>query len=187
MQEKGSRKYKIIKIIDGDTYQLDNKEKIRLIGVNTPEIHHPTKGTEYFGQEADEFAKGLLLNKKVTLKYDISQRDKYGRLLAYVYLSDGTLVNALLVQEGYAEIMTVPPNVKFADLFLKLEREARKKKLGLWAVTSEKNIIIKGNINRRGEKIYHLPGGRYFQQTKAERIFRSEEEARNAGFRRSKE
>lgn len=179
--------YTITKVIDGDTYIINNGEKIRLIGVNTPEIHHPIKGVEYFGKESAEYAKRILINQKVTLKYDVGERDKYGRLLSYVYLADGTFVNALLVKEGYARIMTVPPNVKYADLFLKLEREARKNKRGLWSGQSEKSIIIKGNINRKGEKIYHLPGGKYYQRTKAERVFYSEEEARKADFRKSKE
>ncbi len=70
--------------------------------------------------------------KTVRLEFDVEQRDRYGRLLAYVYLEDGTFVNAWLVENGYAMVITVPPNVKYQELFLKLQREARETRRGLW-------------------------------------------------------
>ncbi|MFQ5989748.1 MAG: thermonuclease family protein [Candidatus Methylomirabilales bacterium] len=73
-----------------------------------------------------------MANKTVHLEFDVEQRDRYKRLLAYVYLDDCTFVNAWLVEHGYAQVMTVPPNVKYQDLFLKLQREAREQKRGLW-------------------------------------------------------
>ena len=126
----------VSRIVDGDTFVCrfpDGKEaKIRLIGVNTPETHHPTKGVEYYGKEAKEFTENTLSGKRVKLELDVQPLDRYGRLLAYVYLEDGTFFNALLVQEGYAQVMTVPPNIKYQELFLKLQREAREKNKGLW-------------------------------------------------------
>lgn len=74
----------------------------------------------------------LLANKKVRLEYDVGKKDKYNRTLAYVYLTDGTFVNAELVKQGYAMVMTIPPNVKYAEKFVKLERRARKNNRGLW-------------------------------------------------------
>ena len=126
----------VLRIVDGDTFVCrfpDGKEeKIRLIGVNTPETSHQKKGVEYYGKKAKEFTKNTLSGKRVKLELDMQPRDRYGRLLAYVYLEDGTMLNALLVQEGYAQVMTVPPNVKYQDMFLKLQREARENNRGLW-------------------------------------------------------
>ena len=128
----------VLRIVDGDTFVCrfpDGKEeKIRLIGVNTPETSHQKKGVENYGKEAKEFTKNTLSGKWVKLELDMQPRDRYGRLLDYVYLEDGTFFNALLVQEGYAQVMTIPPNVKNQELFLKLQREAREQGRGLWGI-----------------------------------------------------
>ena len=85
------------------------------------------------GKEAAEFTKKLVEGKRIRLEFDIQQRDKYGRLLAYVFLEDGTFVNAEIVKEGYAQVMTIPPNVKYQDLLLKIQEKARDNQKGLWA------------------------------------------------------
>jgi micrococcal nuclease len=127
---------KVVSVVDGDTIQVCcigwKREKVRYIGVNTPETKHPTRGVEYFGKEASEANRKLVDGKTVRLEFDVQQLDKYGRTLAYVYLEDGTFVNAWLVEHGYAMVMTFPPNVKHEALFLKLQREAREAKRGLW-------------------------------------------------------
>ncbi len=137
-QEKlGPGFYRVVRVIDGDTIEISFKgkdEKLRFIGINTPETRHPEKGAEPYGFEAAEYTKKLLDNQPVRIKFDIEQRDKYGRLLAYVYLSDGTFVNARLLKEGYAQVMTVPPNVKYAEYFVHLEKEAREAEKGLWGI-----------------------------------------------------
>ncbi|MBM3243951.1 MAG: thermonuclease family protein [Candidatus Omnitrophica bacterium] len=84
------------------------------------------------GKRSYEFTKKLVEGKRVSLEFDVERYDKYKRLLAYVYLKDGTFVNAEIVKEGYASLMTYPPNVKYADLFLRLYRQARENKRGLW-------------------------------------------------------
>ncbi len=104
---------------------------VRYVGVDTPEIHHPMKGVERAGKEASEANRKLVDGKTVRLEFDVQEQDRYGRLLAYVYLEDGTFVNAWLVEYGYAQVMTVPPNVKHQELFLKLQREAREAGRGL--------------------------------------------------------
>ena len=86
----------------------------------------------YYGQQSKEFLTKLLENKKVRLEYDVRGKDQYNRTLAYVYLSDGTFVNAELVKKGHAMVMTIPPNVKYAEKFVKLQRRARKNNRGLW-------------------------------------------------------
>jgi len=133
------------RVIDGDTIQLETGERVRLIGIDTPEMHESDKlyrdsqrtgqdirTIQELGRRAYEFTKKLVEGKRVSLKFDVEKYDKYNRLLAYVYLKDGTLVNAEIIKQGYASLMTFPPNVKYADLFLKLYQEARQNKRGLW-------------------------------------------------------
>ncbi len=123
-------------MVDGDTIQVCcigwKREKVRYIGINTPETKHPTKEVEHFGEEASEANRKLVEDKTVVLEFDVERRDRYGRLLAYVFLKDGTFLNAWLVEHGFAQVMTVPPNVKHQELFLKLQREARDEGRGLW-------------------------------------------------------
>ena len=111
-------------------------ERVRYIGMNTPEVHHPTKGEEPGGREAAELNRQLIAGKWVQLEPDVQLRDRYGRMLAYVWLPqrDGSrvMVNAELLRLGYAQVMTFPPNVKYAESFLKLQREAREARRGLW-------------------------------------------------------
>ena len=121
----------VVRVIDGDTILLSNGEKVRYIGINTPEVHHPTRGKEPYGEVAAEANRRLVEGKTVRLEFDVRQRDKYGRLLAYVYV-DGQMVNRTLVRDGYAEVATYPPNVRHQDEFLKLQREAREQSRGLW-------------------------------------------------------
>ena len=127
----------VTKVIDGDTFWADDGSekgiKIRLIGVDAPESRNVFKKVVgYFGKESKQYMTSLIAGKKVRLVYDIDPLDQYGRTLAYVYLQDGTFVNAELVKQGYAMVMTVPPNVKYAEKFVKLERRARKNNRGLW-------------------------------------------------------
>lgn len=129
--------YSVTKITDGDTFWVDDGSakgmKIRLIGVDAPETRK-TKHKEigFYGQEAKAYLTSMIAGKEVRLESDVDPDDKYGRKLAYVYLEDGTFVNAELVKNGYAMVMTVPPNVKFADTFLELQQEAREGNRGLW-------------------------------------------------------
>ena len=124
------------RVVDGDTFWVYDGStkglKVRLIGVDTPETVHPRKAVEHYGVEASEYVKSLLEGSRVMLEYDVSRFDRYDRTLAYVYLENGTFLNAELLKKGYARIMTIPPNVKHANYFLKLERKARIKKRGLW-------------------------------------------------------
>jgi micrococcal nuclease len=135
----------VTRVIDGDTIQLESGERVRLIGIDTPEMHDSDKlhrdsqrsGQDVrtitaMGKKAYEFTRALLQGKRVSLEFDVEKYDKYDRLLAYVYLKDGMFANAEIVKQGYASLMTIPPNVKYADLFLKLSQEARRQGRGLW-------------------------------------------------------
>ena len=130
--------YKVSKITDGDTFYVttssSEKYKIRLIGIDAPETRNVGVNVrkEYFGTEAKIFVTQLLKNKKVKLIFDVQKTDRYGRVLAYVYLENGIFLNQYLVEKGYAVVSTFPPNVKFVEKFTQAERNARKLKLGMW-------------------------------------------------------
>lgn len=122
---------KVKRTIDGDTLLLTNGERVRLIGVDTPETKHPQKPVQRFGREAYLFTKGVVEGKEVRLEYDWQRRDKYDRLLAYVYLRDDTFLNAEIIKQGYGFAFTKYP-FKYLEEFRKYEREARENKRGLW-------------------------------------------------------
>jgi micrococcal nuclease len=134
---KSSEYLAVTKVIDGDTFWANNDTKdvvkVRLIGVDAPESNNVfKKKIGYYGKEAKAYLTKMLSGKNVKLVCDVDSLDQYGRTLAYVYLEDGTFVNADLMRNGYAMLMTIPPNVKFADEFLKLQKEARENNRGLW-------------------------------------------------------
>ena len=127
-----SQVLKCTRVVDGDTIILSNGERVRLIGVDTPETKHSKKPVEYYGKEASAFTKRMVEGKEVRLEYDQQQRDKYGRLLAYVYLMDGTFLNAEIIKQGYGNAYIKFP-FKYMDDFRQYEKEARETKRGLWA------------------------------------------------------
>jgi len=133
------------RVVDGDTIQLENGERVRLIGIDTPEMHESdklyrdaqknnqdVKEIIELGRQSYLFTKSLVEGKRVRLEFDVEKYDKYKRTLAYVYLQDGTFVNAEIVKQGYASLLTIPPDVKYADLFQELYRQARENRRGLW-------------------------------------------------------
>lgn len=139
-------KVEVIRVVDGDTIEAkigQVNEKIRLIGVDTPETKHPSKPVEYYGKEASNYTASKLSGKTIYLELDVQTRDKYGRMLAYVWLSAPSQVNdkeirekmfnAHLVLDGYAQLLTIPPAVKYVDYFTRYQREARDNNKGLWA------------------------------------------------------
>lgn len=143
--DSGYDRVLVAEAIDGDTLRLKDGEKVRLIGIDTPEMHESGKLyrdsrksgkdariIQAMGRRAAAFTRELVEGKYVRLEFDVEKRDKYKRLLAYVYLEDGTFVNARIIGAGYASVMTYPPNVKYSEEFLRLYREARSEKAGLW-------------------------------------------------------
>jgi micrococcal nuclease len=135
----------VTRVVDGDTLLLESGERVRLIGIDTPEIHESDKlyrdsrrtGMDIktireMGRRSYEFVRGLAEGKRVRLEFDAERQDRYKRLLAYVYLKDGTFLNGEIIRQGYASLMTFPPNVKYVDMFLKFYQEARENKRGLW-------------------------------------------------------
>lgn len=205
----------VARVVDGDTIELTDGSKVRIIGVNTPES---TTKQEPYGEEASNYTKSQLTGKTIYLEKDVSETDKYGRLLRYIWLdvpkeiSDSEIrakmFNANLLLNGYAQVSTYPPDVKYQEYFTKFNAEARNANKGLWAISSvgttkgdtstssastsssssksSGQALIKGNISSKGEKIYHVPGGAFYDKTNAEQWFTTEAEAQAAGFRKSK-
>jgi micrococcal nuclease len=128
---------KVTRVVDGDTIDIspsvEGRSRIRLIGMDTPEVHF---GTQPYGPEASAFAKRELEGEEVGLELDVQKIDPYGRLLAYVYVPSGEMFNETLLEEGYAQVATFPPNVKYVDRFLEAQREARAANRGLWGLAS---------------------------------------------------
>ncbi len=129
--------YTLKKFVDGDTFWIDDSSatgiKVRLIGMDTPESRNTRNKQKHpMGKEVADYVKQMLTGQRVQLELDVQHRDRYGRILAYVFLEDGTHLNAHLLEKGYALLMTVPPNVKYADEFYAMQVKARQAKLGLW-------------------------------------------------------
>jgi micrococcal nuclease len=190
--QRGFEEALVAKVVDGDTIELSDGRKVRYIGMNTPETHHPTKGKECFGEAASARNTELVLGKTVQLEKDVSETDRYGRLLRYVWLGE-TLINQELVAEGYAFASSYPPDIGRQDSLKKAEAEARIDNRGLWAscdtvdlkklnetiTTAEPTMlptgatqsglqtecVIKGNISEKG-KLYHLPSCGSYAATK---------------------
>jgi micrococcal nuclease len=215
----------VVRVIDGDTLKITlngREETVRLLLIDTPETVHPNKPVEPFGKDASNFTKNTLpQNSKIQVELGISERDKYGRLLAYVY-KNGKMINEQLLEKGLARVAYIyPPNTKHIDEFRVIQSRAQKQAIGIWSIENyatdrgfndnvtkqssnhKQNItsssktanniysnqqckkVIKGNITSTGKKIYHVPGGQYYQITKPEQTFCTEEEAQKAGYRNS--
>ncbi|MBI1815721.1 MAG: thermonuclease family protein [Deltaproteobacteria bacterium] len=126
----------VTRVVDGDTLVLDGNEKVRLIGVDTPETVHPRKPVQFFGKEASDFTKRIATGKVVRLEFDqanahLGHKDRYGRTLAYVYLPDDVMLNREIIRQGYGHAYTKYP-FRMTDEFRSVERDAREHGRGLW-------------------------------------------------------
>jgi micrococcal nuclease len=208
----GLEEASVINVVDGDTIDVligGREFRVRYIGIDTPETVDPQRPVECFGREASERNRELVEDMTVGLERDVSETDRFGRLLRYIWVN-GAMANATLVEEGYASASTFPPDVRYAERFAALETQARAHKRGLWGppcatpeapppatgtecdYSGTNEPVIKGNISlNTGEKIYHVPGGEFYDQTviseaKGERWFCTEAGAIAAGWRKSK-
>jgi micrococcal nuclease len=136
--------YKVKEVIDGDTLELSDNERVRLLGINTPEHG------QYYFEEAKEVLKLLVLEKEVKIEKDITDKDIYGRLLRYVFTGN-LFVNEEMVKRGFANAFTFPPDVKYADKFIEAEREARSGELGLWVKSNSSGIEIQIHYDAAGD------------------------------------
>lgn len=125
----------VVNVIDGDTIEVSvdgQRYTLRYIGIDSPETVHPNEPTEWMGPEAKAANEQLVGGKTVYLEKDVSETDQYGRLLRYVFLADGTFVNAALVRQGYAKAVSYPPDVQYQARLRQAEQEARAANVGLW-------------------------------------------------------
>jgi micrococcal nuclease len=210
----------VLEVTDGDTIVVrvdGRREKVRLIGIDAPELHDSGKlereiartgrsraAIQADGARAAAFARSLLGGRDVRLEVDVEPRDRYGRLLAWVWLPDGTLANAAIVRAGFATLLTIPPNVRHTETLRDAERDARSAGRGLWADAPApaepetatrgrapeaggrcpRDHPVKGNLSRRdGRCIAHRPGQEFYTRTRAERCYRDLDEARADGCR----
>lgn len=195
LSETPSSFEKVKRVIDGDTIELASGKRVRYIGIDTPETVDPRKPVQCFGREAKTENERLVSGKNIRLEKDISETDKYGRLLRYIYV-DNVMVNEELVKNGFAHASSFPPDIKHQDRFLLAEKEARENNRGLWrgcevsaeiitnptnttnstnstntntqiniTQTTDGACVIKGNISTNGERIYHVPGCGSYDKT----------------------
>ena len=172
------KEVEVEKVIDGDTIRVRDLEsdeifRVRYLGIDTPELD----GEDYescFGSQAKEKNEDLVLDQKLILEFDIDRYDRFGRTLAYVYISDeleekGTFVNLELLQEGYARFYLDKQNTLYQDELVQAALSSQEDFSGLWGSCGEaqfnEECVIKGNIDRLGQKYYHLPGDKYYSQT----------------------
>lgn len=200
----------VTEVVDGDTIKImynGKEETVRYLLIDTPETRHPRLGKQPLGEEAKKENEKIIEAGDISIEFDVGERfDDYGRLLAYVY-ADGESVQEQLIESGHARVAYVfPPNTRYLDEFEETEAAARSAGIGIWKyenyatdrgfdseaveesaqpAQSSGKCLIKGNINRRGDKIYHLEGSDNYSQTNPEQWFCSEKEAQKAGFRKA--
>jgi endonuclease YncB( thermonuclease family) len=161
--------YTVIKVFDGDTVVLSNGRKVRLLGINTPEVRHRDKVADAGGDEAKQWLKNKLLNNKVRLVTDAEKTDKYGRTLAHLFTEKKEHINLELVKAGLAEVSIYPPNLLYVDELLKAQDLAEQHQLGLWqreeyAVKPASSLIQSEHTGwtRVVDKVTHIREARKF-------------------------
>lgn len=202
----------VVSVIDGDTIRVavaGRREKVRVIGIDAPELAHDGGTEECYGRRASSKMQSLVQSRQVRLSADPSQadRDRYGRLLRHVFLADGRSVALELIRGGFAREYTYDRPYRGQASYRAAEAAARDARTGLWGACGARvpaplaggspsaggtpsGCLIKGNISSDGEKIYHVPGQRYYDVTvitpsKGERWFCTEAEAVAAGWRKA--
>jgi micrococcal nuclease len=195
------------RVIDGDTIEViyrDRKERVRFIGVDTPETVHPDKPVQPYGPEASDYTKKSLEGKNIWLEFDVELRDHYGRLLAYIWLEephdhpgDGnirrSMFQARLLSEGYARLLTVPPNVCYVDYFKEYQTKAREANRGLWNIDQvglkttppPAQPTTSGYIGNKNSHVFHMPSCQGASEMKEKnRVgIRTRDEAIKGGFK----
>lgn len=202
LKPESGKTYLVTRVIDGDTIEIEGGQRVRYIGIDTPETVDPRKAVQCFGQEASSKNKELIAGKQVKLEKDVSETDRYGRLLRYVWVGD-IFVNDFLVRQGYAHASSYPPDVKYQQQFTQAQQEAINNNKGLWSscgsttsststsqTSQSGSCDIKGNISSSDEKIYHVQGCQSYNKTvidtgAGERWFCNEQEALQAGWRKA--
>ena len=184
-------------VIDGDTIVLTDGRRVRYIGIDTPELSDPRLALE--AEAATEANRRLVAGHDLRLELDSQEEDRYGRMLAYVWVGD-VFVNEELLRQGLARLLTIPPNLRYVERFRDVARTGEANREDVWSRSETGTVAgtersseeecplskpMKGNINRRGEKIYHVPAGAFYARTRPEDCFADTEAAERAGYRAS--
>lgn len=141
----------VSRVVDGDTVEIrprvDGEEDVRLIGIDTPEKAYSSREAQPYALEASRFTREKLEGQKVALRFGAEKKDRYGRVLAYLYLPDGSMFNEALVDKGYAQVATFPPNVRYVERFEQAQRKAREAGIGIWSLPKSKlcRLTDRGN------------------------------------------
>lgn len=184
-------------VIDGDTIILADGRQVRYVGIDTPELGDRRLAAA--AEQAREANRRLVGDRDLRLERDVQTLDRYGRVLAYVW-ADDTFVNEELLRAGWARLLTIPPDVRYVERFREAARQGAEKRRTIWSPSQPGRVAgsattgidcplersVKGNINRQGEKIYHLPSGAFYERTRPEECFATVAEAERAGFRASR-
>ena len=173
--------YTVQWVNDGDTIVLTNGKRVRYLGINTPEIDHDNRRAQPYGYEARAFNKQMVLNRKIRLEFDQERHDRYGRVLAYIFLPDGIFLNEHLLQKGYAFFLFSKPNLKYNQRLLKAQQEAMKAERGLWNNWSEQKKRYIGNRNSRRFHMESCPHARNIKW-KNRTYFSTKWDAFSAGY-----
>ena len=173
-------------VLNGNTILLSNGEKVRLIGVAIPKTKQLNKSAEYIRKETSAFTKQIVEGKEIQLEYDPQERDKQGQLLAYVFLLDGTFLNAEIIKQGYGRVDARLP-FKYLKEFRSYEKEAQDAKSGLWATKStaqEPKYIREYYMGAKNSSIYHQPNCSLIRKVNPldRKMFNSVKDAVNAGY-----
>lgn len=187
------KKFTVIKVIDGDTIKLHDGRSVRYINIDAPE------SDQCFSQEAKTINEKLVAAKPVRIETDINEMDRFGRILAYVYVQTESgqevFVNQYLLQDGAAEFFLDTVNLRYQDLLIQAAQQAHEERKGLWracAPDAEVGCQIKGNLDKWDHRWYHLPSFRHYDQVvinlaHGDRWFCTEEQAQTAGFTSARE
>ena len=174
----------VTRVVDGDTLIVQGVGRVRLIGVDTPETVDPRRPVQYFGKEASAFTFRMAQGKVVRLEFDVERKDRFGRTLAYVYLPDGTFLNAEIVKQGYGHAYTQFP-FRYLEQFRVYEREAREADRGLWATSAVAPPSVMATVRvwvNTASGVYHCPGTQYYGHTRRG-SYMTQDEAQRGEYR----
>lgn len=173
-------------VIDGDTIILADGRHVRYIGINTPEIEHEHQKAEPYGDQAKKYNEKLVFSKTIRLQFDKERHDHFGRLLAYVFLPDGTFINQAMIAQGYAYLLPQKPNIKYAKILLQAQRDAMSTQKGMWGEMAEEGGGYSGNRRTKRFHAAACPFGKEISLTN--RIsFKIKRDAFWAGFAPAKQ
>ena len=173
--------YSVKWVNDGDTIVLTNGKRVRYIGIDAPEIDHDNQRAQPLGYEARAFNRQAIIKRKIRFEFDQERQDRYGRLLAYIFLPDGTLLNENMLHMGYASFLYKKPNIKYNQRLLTAQQEAMKAKRGIWKNWREQKKRYIGNRNSRR---FHLESCAHARKIKSKNrlYFSTKWEAFEAGY-----